>query len=353
MDYYKLENYDFPIPEDRIRRYPLKDRGSSKLLVVDKNGTIISDTYFNKIIDYIETESLIVFNDSKVIKSRIFGIREKNKKLIEILIIKKIRENLYLSLVKNQKSFKEGEKIYIIKKEEDKIEQIEYNIIVEGKEKEGLVVSFNKELDFDTIEKFGQLPIPPYLKREAEKIDELYYQNVFCQKKGSVASPTAGLHFTEDLILKLKGKNIDIAYVTLHVGWGTFAPIRAEDVRNHNIHKEWYSIDEEAAKKINEAKVKGKKIIACGTTSLRTLEGCFQDHGKIDKIEDETSIFIYPGFDFKVVDGLITNFHTPKSSLLLLVSAFAGYENIKKYYNYAIENNYMFFSYGDAMFIVP
>ncbi|MEJ5272933.1 MAG: tRNA preQ1(34) S-adenosylmethionine ribosyltransferase-isomerase QueA [Spirochaetota bacterium] len=353
MDYFNLENYDFPITEDRIRKYPLKERESSKLLVVDKKGNIIKDTIFDKIIDFIETETLIVFNDSKVIKSRLFGIREKNNKLIEIMIIKKIESNLYLSLVKNQKTFKENEKIHIVKKEDNKIDEVEYEIIVKGKEKEGLLISFNKNIDFETIEEFGKLPIPPFLEREAEEIDEIYYQNIFSKNKGSVASPTAGLHFTESILSRLKEKNIDIAYITLHVGWGTFAPIRTEDIRNHEMHKEWYSISEETAIKINEKKRKEKKIIACGTTSLRTLEGCYKDNGKIEKTEGETSIFIYPPYEFKVVDGLITNFHTPKSSLLLLVSAFAGYENIRKYYNYALENNYMFFSYGDAMFIVP
>lgn len=353
MDSYKLENFDFDLPEDRIRKYPLEKRESSKLLIVDKKGNIISDTNFENIINFIDSESLLVFNDSKVLKSRIFGQRKKNNKIIEILIIKRIKINLFLALVKNTKSFKEGEIILIVKKFEDRIEFTDYSIRVEGREEDGLLISFNVEIDFDTIENFGKLPIPPYLKRQSNEIDEIYYQNVFAKVKGSVASPTAALHFSEKLISKLKEKNIEITYITLHIGWGTFAPIRTEDVRQHKIHKEWFTINKESADKINDFKRRNKKIIACGTTTLRALEGCFYNHGKIENIEDETSIFIYPPFNFKVVDGLITNFHTPKSSLLLLVSAFAGYDNIKKYYDYALKNDYMFFSYGDAMYIIP
>lgn len=361
MSYYRLDDYDYFISEDRIRKFPLQDRESSKLLVVDKNGNIISNTIFRNIIDFLSPSDLVVFNNSKVIKSRIYGLREKNNKIIEILIIKKLESNLFLALTKNIKSFKEGEKISILKKlgdklddkVGDKLEFTDYFLIVMGKEKDGLLLSFNTSLSLNSIEEFGIIPIPPYLKRESIELDEIYYQNVFAREKGSVASPTAGLHFTDNLIEKLEEKGIDIAFVTLHVGWGTFAPIRTVDVRLHNIHKEWYVIDEENAKKINNAKFKNKKVIACGTTSLRALEGCYLQYGEIKPVESETSIFIYPPYEFKVVDGLITNFHTPKSTLLLLVSAFAGYENIKKYYKYALENDYMFFSYGDAMFIKP
>ncbi|MFN3411375.1 MAG: tRNA preQ1(34) S-adenosylmethionine ribosyltransferase-isomerase QueA [Exilispira sp.] len=356
MDYYNLSNYDFNLPENRIRKYPLLNRESSKLLVVDKKGNIIANTIFNQIVDFIEPNSLIVFNNSKVIKSRLFGIREKNNKIIEILIIKKLESNLYLCLVKNKKSFKENEKIILIKdynKEKDKFQISDLHIVIKGNKKEGLIISFNKELKIEEIENYGSIPVPPYLKRDAEKIDEIYYQNVFAKEKGSVASPTAGLHFTENLIEKLKEKFIDIAFITLHVGWGTFAPVRDEDIRRHIIHNEWFSIDKIASEKINNAKKENKKIIACGTTSLRALEGCYKEYGKIDNIEGETSIFIYHPFQFKIVDGLITNFHTPRSSLLLLVCAFAGYENIKKYYSFALDNDYMFFSYGDAMFIIP
>jgi len=353
MNHYKLDDYDFHISEDKIRKYPLIKRDFSKLLVVDKIGNIVKDTIFKNITDFLLPDDLLVFNNSKVIKSRIYGQREKNKSIIEILIIKKLQTNLYVGLVKGMKSFKEGERILIIKKFGDKIEFTEYFLEVKEKEKEGLVFSFNINLNFDTIESFGNLPIPPYLKRESIELDEIYYQNVFAKIKGSVASPTAGLHFTNKIIEELKNKKVEIAFVTLHVGWGTFAPIRTDDVRDHNIHKEWYSIDKENAEKIVSATKNKKRIIACGTTSLRALEGCYLEFGQIKPVESETSIFIYPPFEFKVINGLITNFHTPKSSLLLLVSAFAGYENIKKYYRYAIDNDYMFFSYGDAMFILP
>lgn len=355
-DSYKIEYYDFNITEDKIRKYPLENRENAKLLVVNKKGEIISDTIFKDIINFIEPETLIVFNDSKVLKTKVYGIREKNNKILELLIIKKLKSNLYFALVKNLKSFKEGEYIKLIKiKNHKTMEYDESDLIfeIQKREKDGLIISLNREINLEVLEEYGVIPIPPYFKRESERIDEIYYQNIFARKKGSVASPTAGLHFTDDLLFKLKEKQIEIAYITLHVGWGTFAPVRVEDIRHHNIHSEWYTISNDTANKINKAKLNNKKIIACGTTSLRALEGCYKDFGKITETEAETSIFIYPPFEFKVVDGMITNFHTPRSSLLILVSAFAGYENIKKYYNYALKNNYMFFSYGDAMFITP
>jgi len=366
-DIFSLSSYDFKIDENRIRKYPRANREDAKLLVVDKSGNIKFDGIFKDIANFLNENSILVLNNTRVIKSRILAKRLKTNKEIEILIIEKINSSSFLGLVKNQKSFKISEKLEVLNIQrnfqvanesypmegygEDKQQSLVLKVV--DKNEEGIVVDFGFDASLDLVDSLGKIPIPPYLRRESEKIDEIYYQTVYSSKKGSVAAPTAGLHFTDLLLNQIEQNGTKLCYLTLHVGWGTFKPVRTEDIREHKIHKEYYSIPENTAEALNKAKIEGKKIIACGTTTLRALEGCFQKNQAIMASEGETSIYIYPGFRFNVVDGLVTNFHTPKSSLLMLVSAFAGYENIKKYYEYAINNDFSFFSYGDSMFIFP
>lgn len=367
MDLFNIEAYNFDLPESYIAKYPLKKRDEAKLLVVDKKGNIVDDTKFYNIIDYLNENDLLILNDSKVIKSRLYGYREKDNRNVEILLLDpfleiknnnkfknkdeisknnfEINNSKFYALIKNRKKFKIGDILVLGDETKIKCKIIEF---VEDK----IVVEFENIITIETLDLIGNIPIPPYFKRKAEEIDDNYYQTVYSNKGGSQAAPTAGLHFTKDLLKKVKNKIFDIKYVTLHVGWGTFSPIRTSNIKEHKMHYEYYELKEDLVDTINFVKSKKGRVIACGTTTLRALEGNFNDNGKLVSGNFKTNIYIYPGYKFNIVDSLITNFHTPKSSLLILVSAFAGNENIRRYYKYAIENNYRFFSYGDAMFII-
>ena len=339
--------YYFELPEDLIANYPTTQRDKSKLLVL-QNGQLKS-LFFHDIIDFFQKGDVLVLNDSKVIKSRIiidgkieFFLHKKlNKELDDQNIFND--DNTWLAFAKPSKKIKVNDVFDIVG---NKL------IVVEKLKRGEWVVSLElKTSTIDFFNQFGQIPLPPYIKREAEAIDENRYQTVYAKQGFSVAAPTAGLHFTDDLLDKIRVKGVEVVYVTLHVGAGTFLPIQVDNIDEHKMHYEAYSICKNTADVINEAKKSNAHIFACGTTTIRALESSCSN-GLVKEIDNaQTNLFIKPGFNFQVVDRLITNFHLPKSTLLLLVAAFAGEENIKKIYTHAIENKFRFFSYGDASLI--
>ncbi len=334
----KLSDFDYYLPEELIATTPLADRSQSRLLVV--NGQL-EDHSFNEIINYINSGDLLVINNTKVVKARIFGSKPSGGK-VEVMLERVIDNNNLIAHLRTSKSIKLGMEIIL-----------PANLKVHVKERiEGglFKLTTTESIDlFDYLENHGNLPLPPYMHRQAARLDEDRYQTVYAKHKGSVAAPTAGLHFTKEILDKLMHKGVKIANVTLHVGSGTFKPVNVENISEHKMHSEIFHVDQQAIDLIQSTKLAGGKIISVGTTSLRTLEtiairGLFPQSG-------ETDIFITPGFEFKLVDKLITNFHLPKSTLLMLVSAFAGKEPIKNAYEHAIKNKYRFFSYGDAMLL--
>lgn len=338
----KTSDFDFELDESLIAQTPIKDRSSSKLLVLDKNNGKIEHRHFKDIIDYLHKGDVLVLNDTKVIPARLYGKKVSTDAHIEILILKEI-DGLYECLVRPAKrvhvgdeiSFKDG--LLVIKCEE--------------KYDEGIMrFSFHYDgILMEILDEIGSMPIPPYIHEELKEKDR--YQTVYAKEFGSAAAPTAGLHFTKELLKDLEDKGVIITYVTLHIGLGTFRPVNVEDVTKHKMHTESYHISKETADILNQALKDKRRIISVGTTSTRTLESAYIDKVGFKEVSSDTSIFIYPGYEFKVVDSLITNFHLPKSTLVMLVSALAGKENIMHAYQVAIENKYRFFSFGDAMFI--
>jgi S-adenosylmethionine:tRNA ribosyltransferase-isomerase len=346
-----LKDYDFELPEELIAAYPIEKRDNSKLLVCKKNTAEKNIKQFHDIIDELDENMHLVFNDAKVLQARLFGSRKSGGKF-EVLLNRALsfENNTWEVIGKNIKKVKEGEIIYF---------GDDLNAEMISKESP-TIIKFNKKFsDFDKwLQSNGHIPLPPYILRKRdshqdEEIDKIRYQTVYAKNVGAVAAPTAGLHFTDELLQKIKEKNISSSKVTLYVGLGTFMPIKTDEILNHHMHFETYSITKETAQEINEAKKQGKKIISVGTTSLRTLEAVANEDGTLEAREDETDLFVYPGYKFKIVDGLITNYHLPKSTLLLLVSALHGKDNLFEAYDYAIKNNFRFYSYGDSMFIKP
>ncbi|HEV09393.1 MAG TPA: tRNA preQ1(34) S-adenosylmethionine ribosyltransferase-isomerase QueA [Sulfurihydrogenibium azorense] len=335
----KLSDFDYHLPKELIAKYPVEPRDSCRLMVLDRKNQTIEHRIFRDILDYLKEGDLLVLNDTKVIPARLIGKKEKTGANLEVFLLKQVEDNVWEALIKNIRRLKPGDRIFI---SEDFF--VEY---LSREEDKGFVKLHSKNLKED-LEKYGHIPLPPYIERPDEEKDKQLYQTVFAKKEGSVASPTAGLHFTTELLEKIKSKGVKIAYVTLHVGLGTFKPVKDEDITKHKMHEEFYSIPEETLTMIKETKEKGKSVIAVGTTVVRTLES----YAITGKREDYTNIFIYPPFEFKIVDKLITNFHLPKSTLIMLVSAFATREFILKAYNEAVKEKYRFFSYGDAMFIM-
>lgn len=340
----KTSDFWYDLPHELIAQTPIKDRSKSKLLVVDKITGKLNHKIFENITEYLNEGDSLVLNDTKVIPARLFGNRENKEEKIEVLLLKQIEDDKWEVLVKPGKKakigttiiFKEGvlkATVIDILEEGERIIKFEYNGI------------FNEILDL-----LGTMPLPPYITEKLEDKDR--YQTVYSKNIGSAAAPTAGLHFTEELLKKIKEKGINIVYVTLHVGLGTFRPVKVDNVTNHHMHSEWYKIDRNSAEILNQTKKNGKKVIAVGTTSCRVLESATDENGIIYPKAEETSIFIYPGYKFKMIDGLITNFHLPESTLIMLVSALAGKENIMGAYKEAIEKKYRFFSFGDAMIII-
>ena len=342
----RVEEFDYPLPKSLIAQFPLEKRDCSRLLVVDRLTGELSHTYFSNITDFFKPGDLLILNDTKVIPARLKGVRETGGH-VEIFLSRPVYENNFLlweSLVKPSKKVKLGMTLKLKDGLFAKVEAEKSNGIK--------IIRFtNNGAFFEMIEKVGEIPLPPYIHREADAIDKKRYQTVFAKEKGAVAAPTAGLHFTVELIEKIKNMGVKIEFVTLHVGIGTFLPVRRKNVEEHVMHSEYFYISEKVADKINETKSLGKRVIAVGTTVVRCLESASDDKGRIKPQRSFTDLFIYPGYKFKVVDSLITNFHLPKSTLIMLVSAFAGKDLIFKAYNEAIRRKYRFLSYGDAMFI--
>ena len=338
----KTDDFNYDLKEELIAQSPLKNRDESKLLVLDRKTGNITHTHFNHIIDELNSNDILVMNDTKVIPARLYGVKEETKAAIEILLLKEEDTDIWQCLVKPAKRIKVG----TIVKFSDKLKAECIEVRDEGIRVFKLI--YNGIL-YEILDELGEMPLPPYIHEKLTDKDR--YQTVYAKNIGSAAAPTAGLHFTEDLMQKIKEKGVKIVYITLHVGLGTFRPVNVSDVTKHKMHSEFYSMDENTANILNDAKKSGKRIISVGTTTTRTLETIMKLYGKFQKCSGFTDIFIYPGFEFKAIDALITNFHLPKSTLLMLVSAFASKEMVMKSYNEAIENEYRFFSFGDSMFI--
>lgn len=336
----KTDYFDYKLPEELIASYPLENRDASKLLKLNKYTGEIVDHKFTDFIDFINPEDLLVFNNSKVMLARLYGQKTTGAKL-EFLIEKVKTPKIFETHIKANRSPAIDSEIYV------------QDTLAKVLEKDGGMYLLELQGDkniYQLMEEFGHIPLPPYMKREDEEFDAERYQTVYAKDLGSVAAPTAGLHFSEELMQQIKDKGINTAYITLHVGSGTFKPVQVDDVNNHKMHSEVISVPEEVCEKIHQTKANGGRVIAIGTTSVRSLETAGQN-GEIQPYQGETDIFLYPGKKFNVVDAMITNFHLPKSTLIMLVSAFAGKENIMNAYHHAIEEKYRFFSYGDAMFI--
>ncbi|WP_273320167.1 tRNA preQ1(34) S-adenosylmethionine ribosyltransferase-isomerase QueA [Vallitalea guaymasensis] len=339
----KRKDFDFNLPEELIAQDPLKDRSSSRMLVLNKETGETKHKIFKDIIDYLDKGDCLVLNNTRVIPARLIGSREKTHGKVEFLLLKRLENDNWEVMVKPGRKAKPGDRIEF----GNGILKAEVLEVVEGGNR---IARFEYEGIFEQVlDELGQMPLPPYITHQLE--DKERYQTVYAKHRGSAAAPTAGLHFTPDLLKAVEDKGIKIAYVTLHVGLGTFRPVKVDDILEHTMHSEYYWIEEEEADKINETKKNGGRVIAVGTTSSRTLESVADDNGYVKASKGWTDIFIYPGYKFKVVDALITNFHLPESTLIMLVSALAGRENVLNAYKIAVDERYRFFSFGDAMLI--
>ena len=338
----KTDDFDYYLPEELIAQHPAEKRDHARLLVLDKETGEIKDKYFYDIIDYLNPGDVLVMNDTRVIPARLFGHRVDKEESIEVFLLHNIEGKTWECLVRPGKKMKIGTKIIFSEELSADVKDI--------KEDGNRIIEFFYEGIFNEIlDKLGNMPLPPYIKEELDEPEE--YQTVYSKNPGSVAAPTAGLHFTKELLKQIEKKGIKLAYLTLNVGLGTFRPVSVDDVNDHKMHSEFYSISQETADIINEAHSNGKRVIATGTTTIRTLETVYKNKGEIKKDSGWTDIFIYPGFEYKVVDALITNFHLPKSTLVMLVAAFTSQDMILDTYYYAVKEKYRFFSFGDAMFI--
>ena len=339
----KTSDFYYDLPKELIAQTPVEPRDSSRLMVMNRETGEIEHRHFFDIPDYLNEGDLLVCNDSRVLPARIFGVKETGAR-VEFLLLKQISGNRWETLCKPGKKAREGAEFIF----GDGIMRAKISGVTEYGNR---IVDFDcNESFFAALDKIGQMPLPPYITEELK--DKERYQTVYSHELGSAAAPTAGLHFTGELMDRLRSKGVNIAYVTLHVGLGTFRPVKVDDVTKHKMHSEHYEIPEETARLINQTKQNGGRVIAVGTTSCRTLESVASFYGEIKPCEGFTDIFIYPGYEFKVLDGLITNFHLPESTLIMLVSAFAGYDNIMNAYKTAVEEKYRFFSFGDAMLII-
>ncbi|ELK9717921.1 tRNA preQ1(34) S-adenosylmethionine ribosyltransferase-isomerase QueA [Listeria monocytogenes] len=340
----KVEDFDFDLPEELIAQTPLLDRTSSRLMVLDKESGDIKDQHFTDIISYLNEGDALVLNDTRVLPARLHGIKDETGAHIEVLLLKQKEGNAWETLVKPAKRIRKGATITFgdgaLKA--TCLEELEHG---------GRILEFSYEgIFYEVLEQLGEMPLPPYIKEQLADQDR--YQTVYAKENGSAAAPTAGLHFTEDLLEQISAKGVEIIFVTLHVGLGTFRPVDVEDTTNHKMHSEFYRLTEESAERINKIKAQGGKVVAVGTTSIRTLETIASRHdGKLVAESGWTEIFISLGYTFQAVDALITNFHLPKSTLIMLVSALSDRTKILAAYNHAVEEQYRFFSFGDAMFI--
>jgi len=344
--FYNLQSYQFNLPPELIAQYPIEPRDQSRLLVLERQTGIIKDHIFSDIIDYLDSGDTLVLNDTRVIPARLYGYKGSGAK-VEILLLNQ-RGKQWEALVRPAKRLKPGSRVKF-----EGQDKVEVEIMAELNLAGGRLIEFKNCVDqMSFIDQIGQMPLPPYINRPAEKSDKQNYQTIYAREKGSAAAPTAGLHFSQELLQRIQDKGINLGYVLLHVGLGTFRPVSSEDIREHQMHYEYYRVNEETAALLNQTRQKNKKIIAVGTTVVRTLETVYNTKHGFTAGEGQTNKFIYPGYEIKAVDRLITNFHLPGSSLIMLVAAFAGYDNTMTAYRHAVENKYRFFSYGDAMLIV-
>ncbi|MGO5442557.1 tRNA preQ1(34) S-adenosylmethionine ribosyltransferase-isomerase QueA [Faecalimonas sp. LCP19S3_D12] len=339
----RKEDFYFDLPEELIAQDPLEDRSSSRLLVLDKETGRVEHHVFREIIDYLQEGDCLVINDTKVIPARLIGSKIGTDAKIEVLLLKRKENDVWETLVKPGKKAKVGTRISF---GDGRLVGEVVDIVEEGNR----LIHFEYEGIFEEIlDQLGQMPLPPYITHQLE--DKNRYQTVYAKHSGSAAAPTAGLHFTPELLKEIEEKGVQMARVTLHVGLGTFRPVKVDNILEHHMHSEFYQIEEEAAEKINRAKESGHRVICVGTTSCRTIESAADKNGKLHATNGWTEIFIYPGYEFKVLDCLITNFHLPESTLVMLVSALAGREQVLSAYEEAVKEKYRFFSFGDAMFI--
>lgn len=340
----KVSDFDFELPEELIAQTPLTKRDTSRFMVLNRDNHTIEDRHFYDILDYLKPGDILVRNNTKVIPARLFGIKEETGGHVEVLLLKDKGNDIWECLVGNARivkldtiiTFGDGSlkaKCVEIKDEGIRLFKMIYDGIL-----------------YEILDKLGTMPLPPYIKAKLE--DQNRYQTVYAKIEGSAAAPTAGLHFTDEIIERIKDKGIEILDITLHVGLGTFRPVKVDDVNDHHMHSEYYMIEKDVADKLNQAKKDGRRIISVGTTSTRTLEANYKKYGKFQATHENTDIFIYPGYQFEAIDALITNFHLPKSTLLMLISAFAGKDFVFEAYHHAIEEKYRFFSFGDSMMIL-
>lgn len=338
-----LKDFYYDLPQELIAQDPLEDRSSSRLLVLDKNTGEIEHKSFRNIIEYLNPGDCLVINDTKVIPARLMGLKEGTGAAIEILLLKRYSDDVWECIVKPGRKAREGAVIIF----GDGLLRGKITKVLDDGNR--YIQFFYEGIFEEILDKLGQMPLPPYITHKLQ--DKNRYQTVYAKNEGSAAAPTAGLHFTKELLEEISNKGVEIASVTLHVGLGTFRPVKADRIEEHHMHTEYYMISQSEADKINNAKANGGRIVAVGTTSCRTLESAAAEDGFIPAKNGDTDIFIYPGYKFKAIDCLITNFHLPESTLVMLVSALAGRERIMKAYKEAVDNRYRFFSFGDAMFI--
>lgn len=339
----KTSDFYYDLPPELIAQTPIEPRDQSRLLVFNKDNGDLTHKHFYDVFDYLKAGDCLVLNDTRVLPARIFGTRVDTGSVVEFVLLKQKEQNVWECLAGPGKKAKVGHQFTF----SDKLSAEVIEVLEDGNR----IVKFNPNGEFFAVlDEVGQMPLPPYIKEKLN--DKERYQTVYSRELGSAAAPTAGLHFTKEILAKLKERGVNIAYVTLHVGLGTFRPVKVDDVTEHKMHSEHYSITQENADIINNTKQNGGRVICVGTTSCRTVESAMQKFGEIKECSDDTSIFIYPGYTFKCMDGLITNFHLPESTLIMLVSAFAGYDKTMNAYNVAVAERYRFFSFGDAMLIL-
>ncbi len=342
---YNLQSYQFDLPPHLIAQYPVQPRDQSRLLILDRQSGLIKDYVFSDVINYLESGDTLVLNDTRVIPARLYGYKDSGAR-VEILLLNQ-QGKQWEALVRPAKRLKPGNRVRFNQSD------VEVEIMAELNMAGGRLIEFRNCVDeMAFIDQLGQMPLPPYINRPVEKSDKQSYQTIYAREKGSAAAPTAGLHFSQQLLQRIQDKGVNLCYILLHVGLGTFRPVSVSDIRQHQMHYEYYRVDQETAALLNQTRQKGKKIIAVGTTVVRTLETVYNINHGFTAGEGKTNKFIYPGYEIKAVDRLLTNFHLPGSSLIMLVAAFAGYNNIMQAYQHAVENSYRFFSYGDAMLVV-